>query len=160
MPVYPFRSLLDVLAPLLRPGGAIERAQGAPVETLWQTGCTPVDGLGIEASPLVPGADLEAAIGSADLVVSHAGTGSSLTALTAGRFPLLVPRSAAAGEIGDEHQDVFARELERRGIAMRRVPGELTVDDLVARGEHLRDETEHSGALPPHRLSSSVAEPR
>ena len=79
----------------------------------------------------MPGAELEAAIAGADLVVTHAGTGSSLTALTAGRFPVLVPRRAGAGEIGDDHQDVFARELDRRGIAMRRAPAELTADDLL-----------------------------
>ena len=83
----------------------------------------------------MPGAELEAAIAAADLVVTHAGTGSSLTALTAGRFPRARAPSAAAGEIGDDHQDVFARELERRGIAMRRAPAELTADDLVARIE-------------------------
>ena len=48
MPDFAFRSLFEALAPLLRTGGAIERAQGAPVETLWQTGCTPVDDLGID----------------------------------------------------------------------------------------------------------------
>ena len=83
MDEYPFPSLFDAVAPLLRPGGEIERAQGEPVDTLWQTGSTPVDRLGIEANPYVPGAELEAAIRGADLVVSHAGTGSSLTALMA-----------------------------------------------------------------------------
>jgi UDP-N-acetylglucosamine--N-acetylmuramyl-(pentapeptide) pyrophosphoryl-undecaprenol N-acetylglucosamine transferase len=136
MPDFAFRSLFEALAPLLRTGGAIELAQGSPVETLWQTGCTPVDDLGIDASPFVPGAELEAAIAGADLVVSHAGTGSSLTALTAGRFPVLVPRRAGAGEIGDDHQDVFARELDRRGIAMRRAPAELTADDLILASTH------------------------
>jgi UDP-N-acetylglucosamine--N-acetylmuramyl-(pentapeptide) pyrophosphoryl-undecaprenol N-acetylglucosamine transferase len=131
MPDFAFRSLFDAVAPLLRPGGAIELAQGCPVDTLWQTGCTPVDGLGIEARPFVPGAELEAAISAADLVVSHAGTGSSVTALTAGRFPVLVPRRSAAGEIGDDHQELFARELDRRDIAMRRAPSELTAADLM-----------------------------
>ncbi len=131
MPDFAFRSLFDALAPLLRAGGAIERAQGSAVETLWQTGCTPVSDLGIDASPFVPGAELEAAISAADLVVSHAGTGSSLTALGAGRFPVLIPRRAAAGEIGDDHQDVFARELDQRNIAMRRTPADVTVDDLI-----------------------------
>jgi UDP-N-acetylglucosamine transferase subunit ALG13 len=130
MPDFAFRSLFEVLAPLLRSGGTVELAQGAPVETLWQNGCTPVDDLGIDATPFVPSAELEAAIAGADLVVSHAGTGSSLTALAAGRFPVLLPRSAAAGEIGDDHQDVFARELEHRDIALRRRPAELTVADL------------------------------
>ena len=80
---------------------------------------------------MIPGADLEAAIGAADVVVGHAGVGSSLTSLIAGKFPVLVPRRASAGEIVDDHQELFARELERRDIAMRRTPDDLTVDDLI-----------------------------
>ena len=98
---------------------------------LWQTGTTPVDGLPIDAQPMIPGADLEAAIGAADVVVGHAGVGSSLTSLIAGKFPVVVPRRASAGEIVDDHQELFARELERRDIAMRRTPDDLTADDLI-----------------------------
>ena len=129
---YAFRSVFEALAPLLGSGGAIERFQGAPVETLWQSGCTPVDDLGIDARPYVNGDELEAAIRGADLVVSHAGTGSSLTALLAGRFPLLVPRSASAGENLDDHQELLATELARRDLAMARRPQELTAEDLLA----------------------------
>jgi len=132
MPDFAFRGLFEAVAPLLRAGGSIERLQGEAVDTLWQTGCTPVDDLGIEARPFVPGTELEAAVRDADLVVSHAGTGSSLTSLAAGKFSVLVPRWASAGEIGDDHQEPFARELDRRGIVMRRRPEELTADDLVA----------------------------
>jgi UDP-N-acetylglucosamine--N-acetylmuramyl-(pentapeptide) pyrophosphoryl-undecaprenol N-acetylglucosamine transferase len=127
----PFRALLEVLIPLIGAGGELEQRQGAPVEVLWQTGTTPVDGLAIDAKPMIPGADLEDAINAADLVVGHAGVGSSLTSLIAGKFPLLVPRRASAGEIVDDHQDLFARELEKRDIAMRRSPDDLTVDDLI-----------------------------
>jgi len=127
----PFRALLETLIPMIGPGGELERRQGAPVEVLWQTGTTPVDGLDIDASPMIPAADLDDAIAAADLVVGHAGVGSSLTSLIAGKFPLLVPRRASAGEIVDDHQDLFARELEKRDIAMRRSPDNLTVDDLI-----------------------------
>jgi UDP-N-acetylglucosamine--N-acetylmuramyl-(pentapeptide) pyrophosphoryl-undecaprenol N-acetylglucosamine transferase len=120
--LMPFPRLLEVLIPMLGPGGELERRQGSPVEVLWQTGHTPADGLAIDASPMIPGADL---------VVGHAGVGSSLTSLIAGKFPVLVPRRASAGEIVDDHQDLFARELEKRDIAMRRGPDELTIDDLI-----------------------------
>ena len=127
----PFSRLLEVLIPMLGPGGELERRQGAPVEVLWQTGTTPVEGLDIDASPMIPGADLEAAIAAADLVIGHAGVGSSLTSLIAGKYPLLVPRRPPV-EIVDNHQDLFARELEKRDLAMRRSPDDLTVDDLIA----------------------------
>jgi len=95
MPGHPFRRMLDAVVPLLRQGGALERAQGSPVETLWQTGCTPTDGLDIDAHAFVPSAELDAAIADADLVVGHAGAGTTLTALSAGKFPVLVPRAVA-----------------------------------------------------------------
>src|SRR4029077_7816952 len=46
---FPFRRMLDALMPLLGPGGEVEQRQGFPVETLWQTGCSSVDGLAIDA---------------------------------------------------------------------------------------------------------------
>jgi len=128
---YAFRRFFDALGPILRPGGLLERAQGSPVETLWQTGCTPTDGLGIDANPWVAAAELDAALGQADVVISHAGTGSALTTLTAGRLPILIPRDHSRGEIGDGHQPLLARELDKRGIALHREPETVTVDDLL-----------------------------
>ncbi len=127
---FPFRRMLDALVPLLGAGGAVERMQGSAVETLWQTGGTPVDGLGIEAREWLPAAEMEAHLAAADVVVTHAGTGSALSTLRAGRFPVLLPRRTAFAEIGDEHQDRFARELAERGLALRRSADELTADDL------------------------------
>jgi UDP-N-acetylglucosamine transferase subunit ALG13 len=146
---FPFRRLLDALVPLLGAGGALERAQGSPVEVLWQTGGTPVDGLPIEGRTFVPSAELDAAIADADLVIGHAGAGTSLSALTAGRLPLLVPRDTSRGEIMDEHQHLFATLLDERGIALRRAPEELTVDDLVKVAAH---RVEVATDPPPFRL--------
>ncbi len=149
--IDPFRSLLDKLVPILGPGGELERRQGEPVEVLWQTGNTPVDGLTIEASPMIAAADLESAIAAADLVVGHAGVGSSLTALTAGKFPLLVPRRASAGENMDDHQELFARELEKRDIAMCRFPEDLTLDNVIAASTR---RVSRAGTPEPFRLIS------
>ena len=128
---FQFPRMLAALVPLLRPGGVLEEWQGASVETLWQTGSTPTDGLGIEARPWVQSTALDDAIRAADLVITHAGTGSALSTLSAGRFPILIPRDDARGEIGDRHQPFLAEELDRRGIAMHREPESLTLDDLV-----------------------------
>jgi UDP-N-acetylglucosamine transferase subunit ALG13 len=128
---YTFRRLLDALAPILRPGGLLEQAQGAPVETLWQTGISPVDGLDIEARPWVPSEELDAAIAAADLVIGHAGTGSARSTLTSGHLPLLIPRDADRGEVSDAHQRLFAQELANRGIAMLREPETVTADDML-----------------------------
>jgi UDP-N-acetylglucosamine transferase subunit ALG13 len=133
---YPVRRLLDALVPLLGTNGALERAQGSPVETLWQTGGTPTDGLDIEGRTFVPSAELDAAIADADLVIGHAGAGTSYTALSFGRLPVLVPRDTSRGEIMDEHQRLFAGLLDQRGIALMREPEQLTVDDLVKAAGH------------------------
>jgi UDP-N-acetylglucosamine transferase subunit ALG13 len=128
---YEFRRFLEYVVPLLGRGGALEQAQGFPVETMWQTGITPTDGYDIDAQAFVPSHELDAAIADADLVIGHAGAGTTLTALTAGRFPVLVPRAAAKNENMDDHQQLFARLLDERGIAMHREPETLTADDLV-----------------------------
>ena len=129
---FPFRRALEALAPLLGPGGAIERQQGVPVETLWQTGGTPTDGLDIEARPWLPAAELAEALALADVVVSHAGAGSALSSLRAGRCPVLIPRELSHGEIGDDHQKQLATALHDRRLAIHRSVADLTTHDLHA----------------------------
>ena len=103
---WPFRSLFERLAPLLR---------GA-TEVLWLSGSTDVTDLGIEGARAVPLAQLHDAIDAADLVVAHAGIGSAIAALDRGHAPLLVPRRAHRGEAVDDHQLDIGRELARRGL--------------------------------------------
>lgn len=127
---FPFDRLIERLRPLLAPDGELAGATGLPVDVLWQTGCSTSAGV-VGAVPFLPARELTAALAAADLVVSHAGTGSALAALTSGRVPVLVPRRAALGEAGDDHQVELARELDRRGLARHRDAASLTVDDLV-----------------------------
>jgi UDP-N-acetylglucosamine transferase subunit ALG13 len=129
---FPFSRLFRALAPLLGAGGELEQKTGRPVDVLWQTGCSPVDDLPISPTPFLPAADLTAALAAADVVVSHAGTGSALANLAAGRFAVVVSRRAALGEAGDDHQRELAEELVSRGLAAYREPEDITVDDLLA----------------------------
>jgi UDP-N-acetylglucosamine transferase subunit ALG13 len=119
---YPFPRLVRRLAEVM-PDGA---------EVLWQTGSTGSAGLPLETRVELPSAELEAAMRAADVVVTHAGVGSALSALEAGTQPLLVPRRAARGEHVDDHQEQIATELERRGLALVREADELTGADLLA----------------------------
>ncbi len=128
---FPFRRLVVALAKLLGPGGDLETAAGRPVDVLWQTGCTPVADLPIRATPFLPAAELTAALARADIVVSHAGTGSALANLAAGRFAVMATRSAGFGEAGDDHQKELAEELAARGLALHRAPDAITADDLL-----------------------------
>jgi UDP-N-acetylglucosamine--N-acetylmuramyl-(pentapeptide) pyrophosphoryl-undecaprenol N-acetylglucosamine transferase len=118
---YGFRSLLERLVGLVPPG----------VEVLWQTGVTDSTGLPLEARPSLPQHELHAAMAGADVVVAHAGIGSALGALNAGRLPVLVPRRSSRGEHVDDHQIQIARELDGRGLALHRELGELQWSDLV-----------------------------
>lgn len=105
---YGFRRLVERVAAAL-PAGC---------DVLWQTGHTDVGGLDIDAQPFVTEAALADAMASADLVVAHAGVGSALAAMQAGRAPLLVPRRAGHDEHVDDHQVQIAAELERRGLGV------------------------------------------
>jgi UDP-N-acetylglucosamine transferase subunit ALG13 len=147
---FPFPRLFRALAPLLGPGGELEEKTGLPVDVLWQTGCSPVDDLPITPTPFLPAAELSAALSTADIVVSHAGTGSALANLDAGRFAVVVSRLAALGEAGDDHQQELADELVARGLAMHRDPEQITVDDLTAT---LATEIRQVPDVPPFVLS-------
>lgn len=99
-------------------------------EVLWQTGATDVSGLGIDVRPYLPSDDLAREMSTADVVVTHAGVGSLLTALRAGRSPLLVPRRLAHSEHVDDHQVQIATVADGRGLALYREVDDLTSDDL------------------------------
>jgi len=148
---FPFRRLIEPLAALLSEDGPLSKATERPVEVLWQTGCTPVDGLGITATPFLPAAELNAALAKADLVVAHAGTGSAMAVLDGGRYPLMALRKERYGEAGDDHQQDLAAELERRGLAGTIAdPAELTAEDLLATLDH---EVRRTDTPPPFDLS-------
>ncbi|ANJ26290.1 glycosyltransferase [Agromyces aureus] len=118
---YGFRRLIE----------SAVRALPAEAEVLWQTGSTDVSGLAIDAKPTVPSAVLSAELEQADVVIGHAGTGTALAALSAGKVPVLAARSVGHGEHVDAHQDDLAAFLAERGLAIVRPADEITLDDLV-----------------------------
>ncbi|MDO5663198.1 MAG: glycosyltransferase [Brachybacterium sp.] len=121
---YPYRRAVEVVHRLLPEFAAPDAT------VLWQVGDTPVDDLPIQAAGLVPSRDLQQAITEADLVIAHAGVGSSLQFLDAGLCPVLLPRSAARREHIDDHQWLIARELAGRNLAVSRDADDLTVSDI------------------------------
>ena len=76
--------------------------------------------------------ELSAAIEAADAVVAHAGAGISLTALQAGKIPLLAPRLASQGEHVDDHQTEIARYLNKLDLAVVADADEVTWDLLTS----------------------------
>jgi UDP-N-acetylglucosamine transferase subunit ALG13 len=140
MRTFGFRRLINRLVQILPRGD----------DTLWQTGCTDTSGLPIKARAALPARELDQAMREADVVVSHAGTGSALAALEAGKRPVLVPRSRALQEHIDDHQHQTAKELARRGLAVAASTAQLGDRDLItaASSRILR-----LGELPPFQLS-------
>jgi UDP-N-acetylglucosamine transferase subunit ALG13 len=62
----------------------------------------------------------------ASVVISHAGVGSILCSLEAGRVPVVMPRQARYGETVDDHQVELARALSPTGrIVLAEAPAEL-----------------------------------
>lgn len=54
-------------------------------------------------------------VSEAELLILHAGAGSVIHAVRAGKTPVIMPRRADLGEHVDDHQLEFARELEKTG---------------------------------------------
>jgi UDP-N-acetylglucosamine transferase subunit ALG13 len=96
----------------------------------WQVGPSDVSDLGIETVTSLPNEELRREIAAADLVISHAGTGSILTALQLGKRPIVVPRRAAHGEHVDGHQNDLATFVAGEGLALVREADEITLADL------------------------------
>lgn len=114
------------------------------VHVLWQIGNTAVDVPGARRS--VPADELRAAMEDADAVVAHAGTGSALAAMDAGRLPLLVPRRPRHDEHVDDHQRQTAEQLQAIGLASAADVEELTWGDIEATARwHVEQERD----LPP-----------
>jgi UDP-N-acetylglucosamine--N-acetylmuramyl-(pentapeptide) pyrophosphoryl-undecaprenol N-acetylglucosamine transferase len=119
---YPFPRLPLRCARVAPPGSRI----------LWQLGSTPLPaGLGGEVLPALPQAELIALMGEVDAVVGHAGTGTALAAMAAGKVPVLVPRRRAFAEAVDDHQALLGAALARRGLALSREVDDLSWDDVV-----------------------------
>ncbi|MDO5502336.1 MAG: glycosyltransferase [Actinomycetia bacterium] len=98
---------------------AIDLARaGLPTARIrWQTGHTEVDpDLPGEHRRWWPAAELAAAVQEADLLITHAGVGSILTALRLGTCPVVLVRRAEDGEHIDDHQVQLAAALEARDL--------------------------------------------
>ena len=70
----------------------------------------------------------------ARVVVTHAGVGSVIVALSNNRRPIVMPRLARHGEAVDDHQLAFAQRFERAGlVTIVETAGELA--DAVGSSE-------------------------
>jgi UDP-N-acetylglucosamine transferase subunit ALG13 len=82
--------------------------------------------------PYVGVDDLRATVTAAEVIVGHAGPGTIIDALEAGRIPIVVPRLARFGEVVDDHQVAFGHLMQERGRAVC-VEDEAALGAAIAR---------------------------
>ena len=73
---------------------------------------------GFSGAPYLDMDAFEQHMQEAKLLILHAGAGSVIHALRAGKIPVIVPRLARLGEHVDNHQQEFAEELAKTGKVM------------------------------------------
>lgn len=117
---FRFPRLLERLVRILPP----------TMEVLWQVGSTLIEDMPADARRQVPIDEMRQAMREADVVISHAGVGSALAAMQAGRRALYVPRRRSHGEHIDDHQVAMAQELDARDLVVAREAGDVTLADL------------------------------
>ncbi|MFZ1993088.1 MAG: glycosyltransferase [Solirubrobacteraceae bacterium] len=105
----PFTRALDIVADL-----------SAEESIVVQHGATPprTDMPSAEWVDYLEWPDLRDTMRAAEVVISHAGVGSAVTAIRAGRKPVLLPRLARYHEHVDDHQLQLAQAFRQRGLAL------------------------------------------
>lgn len=113
----PFSRLLDEVVRL---------AAVLPQPVVVQHGTTPLQADSCWAVPFIDMNEFERLMGSAELLILHAGAGSVIHAVRAGKVPVVMPRQACHGEIVDDHQLELAHELAKHGkVVLVEEPGQL-----------------------------------
>jgi len=118
---FGFRRLLEQLVRIIP----------ADTDVLWQVGYTDTSGLDIEPQISLPAPELSRAMAESDVVITHAGIGSAVSALMAGKLPVFVPRRKKFKEHVDDHQALIAVELDQRGLVLTAEADELQWEHIV-----------------------------
>jgi len=113
----PFRRLLDAVVTLVNE---------LPQPVVVQQGNSRFSGTGCVVRPFMDMVEFEECIRQAELIISHAGAGSIIHAIRAGKIPVVIPRLVEYAEIVDDHQVEFARALAESGrIVLVQEPNDL-----------------------------------
>ncbi|GAB4174045.1 MAG: hypothetical protein OHK0018_16690 [Erythrobacter tepidarius] len=105
----PFQRLLDAVAAV---------APQLPQPVIVQYGHGQFPASGCDARTFIPMDEFERLVMRSELLICHAGAGSILHALRAGKVPVIMPRRAVLGEHVDDHQMENAEALARAGRAV------------------------------------------
>jgi len=80
-----------------------------------QCGASAVRPRGAACFDFLPFDEVKRYVEEARVVITHGGVGSVLVAISAGRRPIVVPRSPQHGDAVDDHQLPFARRMHEAG---------------------------------------------
>lgn len=86
-----------------------------PQPVVVQNGQTPFRGTDCIIQPFVELGEYTQLIAEAELLILHAGAGSIIHSIQAGKVPVVMPRLAKYGEIVDDHQLELARAMAALG---------------------------------------------
>jgi UDP-N-acetylglucosamine transferase subunit ALG13 len=122
----PFHRAIELVAPL-----------DQDHELIIQHGSTPPrpDLVNAEWVDYLESGDLLDNIRGADIVISHAGVGSMITAIRNSRKPIVVPRLGRFGEHVDDHQLQLANRFGQKGLVFVCGPSD-SMEDLVLRARY------------------------
>jgi UDP-N-acetylglucosamine transferase subunit ALG13 len=107
-----------------------------PPATLVQRGHTPYTLRQCPSVPFLSYAEMRAALGTAEIIIAHAGVGTLLQCLRLNKVPIIFPRSARKGEHVDDHQLIFARIMQEQKRALVALDGEQLLE--IYQGYHRR----------------------
>lgn len=86
----------------------------------------------LQSSPYLSREEMDKMVAGCSIMICHAGVGSILTALKAGKKVIVVPRLAAFGEHVDDHQLEIAQSFARAGYVR-------TVEDITGLKDAIDD---------------------
>lgn len=100
---------------------------------------------GCETAAFVDMPVFEQRVAAAELLILHAGAGSVIHAVRAGKVPVVMPRRARLGEHVDDHQLEFARELATTGkVVLCEEAGDLAKAAMQALARQRQLQSTHS----------------
>ena len=112
-----FVSVGNARQPFMRLTEAVSRiAARLPAPVVVQHGHTPFDCPVCEGRAFIEMDEFAGLMARSRLIILHAGAGSILQALDAGKYPVVMPRRLAHGEHIDDHQLELAQAFAGRGL--------------------------------------------
>lgn len=87
-----------------------------------------------KAVPFIEFGEMCRLMARADAIVTHAGVGSIMLALSSGKRPVVAPRLHRFGEHVDDHQVEIAEAFARSGKVTMLLPGNDLADKIVEAG--------------------------